>query len=656
MRNFIFETKNKFNELLKYIFSKKFLIDKYLVICLFISIQINDLLVRSLTVGANISLKPFLSNVFITSITMLTIIFIPKKWQAKGIGFIICLSSLVAMMNYSYFNYFGRFLTLSQLQQTGQLGDVKESIYQVLSFQLLYFLVFPIISYICFRKIKKQLDLAPIHNRKGGAITVLSSIALVIVLNAFLLTGADISRISKLWNRELVVQTFGIYTYQFSDAYKVLSNKYFVDIKSEEEARVEYDNYFTDEKMMAVPNQYTGLFENRDVYYIHYESAQNYLVDTVINGQEVLPVFNRLSKEGVYFNNIYSQESYGTSSDSEFTVSSSTLPLVDGTVFVTQANKDYLTTESILNDKGYIVKAFHGNKKSFWNRDIMLTKMGYDEVIGIEEFEYDDSDLLGPWGLSDESFYRKTVEQVVDIKRQNPGVPVFAKLITLTNHHTFAPGAEMSDLNLGDFASANPEMDNYIKSYNYVDSSLQVLLDEMDRAELLDNAVVVLYGDHNAPLPAGSYSNYVNYDFVNDKAISKEDSRFVELDERDIREFKSVPVLIWTKDGLLHNQKIENVGGLIDVGPTINNLLGIHNPYQFGRDLLTTEDNFVSFSNGSWLTNTTYYSSGTDKVYGLLLDEEKKKYYDEKAILISTLSRYTIYYDFVDFESGYIIK
>ncbi len=656
MSGFIFKTKNKFSDIFNYIFSKKFLIDKFLILALFITIQVNDLLVRSMTVGAGISLKPFLSNIIIVCLSMVLLIFIPKKWQSRGIWFFIIISSIIAMANYAYFNYFGRFLTLGQLQQTGQLGDVKESIYQVLSFQLFYFLVCPVGAYFIYRKIHKQIDLAPIHNRKGGIIGICTAIIIVSVINVSLITSADISRISKLWNRELVVGTFGIYTYQFSDAYKVISNKYFVDIESEGDAREEYNEYFTDERMQFVPNEYTGIFEGRDVYYIHYESAQNFLVNETINGQEVLPVFNRLAREGVYFNNVQSQESYGTSSDSEFTISSSTLPLVDGTAFVTHANKDYLTTERLLNDSGYTVNAYHGNKKSFWNRDVMLARMGYDEVIGLEEFEYTDEDLLGPWGLSDESFYRKTVEQLSEIKAQNPDVPVFAKLITLTNHHTFAPGAEQSSLDLGNFGDVNLEMNNYIKSYNYVDSNLQVFFDEMDAAGLLDNAVVVLYGDHNAPLPTGSYEDYVNYDFENNVAISSEDENYVKLNPMDVRNYKSVPVLIWTKDGVLPKQTINNVAGLIDVGPTVNNLLGIHNPYQFGRDLLSTDINYVSYPNGSWLTDQNYYSGASDKLYGIEIDEETNKQLTENAERISTLSRYVIYYNFVDFDNPYIIR
>ncbi len=651
-----FKTKNKIANMINTLTSKNFFIDKFLVIALFLTIQFNDFLVRILTVGFVVSLKPFFSNIIIVCVSMIFLILIPKKWQSRVIWFFICFSSLLAMANYSYYSYFGRFLTLGQIQQTTQLGDVKESIYQVLSIKMLVFLIFPIFCYVIYHKIYRKIDLAPIHNRRSGLIGICIAIIITSLLNLSLVTGADVSRVFKLWNRELVVSTFGIYTYQFSDAYKVISNKYFVDIESENDARVDFDNFFTDEKMTLKPNEYTGILKGRDVYYIHYESAQSFLVDKTINGQEVLPTFNRLSREGIYFNNIQSQESYGTSSDSEFTVSTSTLPLFDGTVFVTHANKDYMTTERLLNDSGYLVQSFHGNKSSFWNRDLMLPRMGYDNVFGIDDYEYIEEDIIGPWGLGDTAFYKKTIEKITEIKRLNPEQPIFSKLITLTNHHTFAPGAEYSSLNLGNFNEVNAEMSNYIKSYNYVDSTLQLFFDEMDSAGLLDNAVVVIYGDHNAPLPKDSYLDYVNYNFEQDQVITKEDPGYQTLDASQIRDYKSVPFLIWTKDKVLPNVVEENIGGLIDVSPTVNNLLGIHNPYQLGNDMLSGSSSIVVYPNGSFKTNDFYYDSSKDISFGRKLTEDEFKELLDYASTLVNISRNNIYYEFIDFNNPHIVR
>ncbi len=645
MGSFLEKMKNDIKRTAKYFFSKNFLIDKYLIVALFISIQVNDLLVRFLTIGLNLYFRPFLSNILVVGLFLLGVVFIPKKHQAKVIWIYIYFSSILAMANFAYYGYFGRFLTLGQIHQAAQLSDVKESIFQVLSWEMLLFFVTPLVLYFFYRKIKNKIDLAPIHNRKGGVIAITFSLVLSLLINVSLLTGADVSRISKLWNRELVVGTFGIYTYQFSDAYKVISSKYFVDVASAEVAEEAFDNFYTEEQMTQITDENTGIFEGRDVYYIHYESAQNFLVNETINGQEVTPTFNRLIKEGVYFNGIQSQESYGTSSDSEFTISTSLLPLVDGTLFVTESDKTFITTEHLLNNNGYDVYSFHGNDKHFWNREIMLGNMGYDEVYGIEELPHTEEDILGPWGLGDGYFYEVVAEELEQKKLDSPDTPIFAKLITLTNHHTFEPGAELSELDLGSFSGQNSVMDNYVKSYNYVDGELQKFFDTMDEKGLLDNAVVVIYGDHNAPLPAQAYTDFDNYDFENDMMRTKEDEDYITLTSEDVRRYKSVPLLIWTKDGSLKSETISQTGGLIDVGPTVNNLLGIYNPYQLGYNLLHDRPKPVTYPNGSWIDDETYYDASKDTVYGLLLDEEEEQSYTEYANQISDLSRYIVYYD-----------
>ena len=58
-------------------------------------------------------------------------------------------------------------------------------------------------------------------------------------------------------------------------------------------------------------------------------------------GKEVTPNLNKLIKESLYFNNFYAQVGVGTSSDTEFTYSTSLLPANNGTVFVNYYNNKF---------------------------------------------------------------------------------------------------------------------------------------------------------------------------------------------------------------------------------------------------------------------------------------------------------------------------
>lgn len=641
-------------QMFKYMFSKQFLIDKYLIIALVVTLEFNDVLARIMMEEIDVIFRPMLSNLIVISVMMLIVVLMPKKHQAKTIWLFMFSSSVIAMANYVYYSYFGNFLTLGQVAQATQLNDVKESIALLLSWKMLLFFILPVSFYMGYRKLSRKVDLAPIHSRRKGISYVIFSIVVTLFINLLLLTGSDVSRITKLWNRELVVSTFGIYTYQISDTYKVVSDRFFTDVETADEAQKNFDLFYSEEQMAHIPNEYTGMFEGRDVYFIHYESAQDFVVDKEINGQEITPTLNRLKSEGIYFSNFYSQESYGTSSDTEFTISTSLLPRNDGTVFITDNNKNFVTTEKYLRDKDYGVYAFHGNKITFWYRDLMLPNFGYTELFGKEELGYTKDEILGPYGIADEFFYEKTVENINEIKQENPDKPIYAQLITLTNHHPFQAGSSASKLDVGEFEQYSTEMSNYLKSYNYADEQLQLFFDRMDYYGLLDNAVVVIYGDHPASIPKAGYSAFLNYNSDSGLLTTEDTEGYVSLDNNVLRDLKSVPFLIWTKDQALEPAVVNDVAGMVDVSTTMNNLLGVHNPYTLGFDLLEGRTMPIVFMDGSWKTNDTYYDAKKGDVYGVILSEEEIKAYNEYAFKLIELSKNIIYHDLqadvVDFK------
>lgn len=92
-----------------------------------------------------------------------------------------------------------------------------------------------------------------------------------------------------------------------------------------------------------------------NVIFIHMESIQNFLIDLKVNGVEITPNINKLSKEGMYFSKFYPQISIGTSSDSEFTLSTGLLPNSLGTVFVNYYNRKYETMENAFKEKVIIL-------------------------------------------------------------------------------------------------------------------------------------------------------------------------------------------------------------------------------------------------------------------------------------------------------------
>ena len=56
------------------------------------------------------------------------------------------------------------------------------------------------------------------------------------------------------------------------------------------------------------------------------------------------------------------------------------------------------------------------------------------------------------------------------------------------------------------------DLGNYFKSAHYADSAIGEFVEKLDESGLLENTVLVFYGDHDARLPRADYNRMYNYD------------------------------------------------------------------------------------------------------------------------------------------------
>ena len=82
---------------------------------------------------------------------------------------------------------------------------------------------------------------------------------------------------------------------------------------------------------------------------------------------------------------------------------------------------------------------------------------------------------------------------------------------------------------------------------------------------------------------------------------------------------KKTPLIIWTKNNKLKNVfkgQINYYMGMIDIAPTILNMLGAKNEYALGHDIFNIKDNnVIAFPNGNFLSNVMYYNNSTGEYY-----------------------------------------
>lgn len=666
MRDKLDKVKKRIMKLIKQIKSldyKGYMNTNILFLCTSISAIFNAWLLRVFTVGNVFEIKPFFGDV---SLVLLICAFGYLFKAKKQIIYFISVSiffTIICVVNCSYYTFYQSFASISLLSTSLQLLDFGEDAAKtIVNYRDFIFIWQPIFIFIMHKILTKRKYykyVEPIEIGKNRFIATSLASFVTFLLFATMLTSLDMGRLIKQWNREFLVAKFGVYIYQVNDIFRSLEpkiNTLFGYDKSIQNVKSYYENRDNDVSL----NKYTNIFEGKNVIMIHAESMQQFLIDLEFDGREVTPVLNRLFKEGLSFNNFYSQVSAGTSSDTEFTLSTSILPVSSGTVFNGYFDRRYVTIPNLLKDKGYYTFSMHGNNGTFWNRIVMHERLGYDKFFHKSSYEIDEKIVLG---LSDKSFFRQSIPKIKEISENNE--KFYATMIMLTNHTPFDEvdkygefpvtkkveienefgGKETIDSNYLEGSMIG----NYIKSAHYADEAIGEFIQGLDNEGLLENTVVVIYGDHDARLSKKEYKLFYNYDPTTDDILSEDDPNYKDIDYYSYELNRKVPFIIWTKDKQVSGQ-VDQVMGMYDVLPTLGNMLGIRSEYALGSDIFSKEDNMVVFPNGNWLTNKIYYNSQKQEYLPLIKDAISESYIEEntnKAERIVSVSNDLIVYDYI---------
>ena len=568
--------------------------------------------------------KPFLADLAVILLVGSFSFLVKEKNQFKYLFVSSILLNLICIINSVYYTFYTSFSSISLLATSKYVVAVGDAVVEnVLRLQDLVYIWAPIVLLVINHKLKltKHLRKSNKKDKRKFFVSIVGAgiSALIVVLT---LTSLEIGRFAKQWNREYIVMKFGIYTYHLNDLVKSIEPQ-ITSLFGYDEALKTFTEYYKDTpEEQNWKNKYTGIFEGKNIISIHLESMQNFLIGLEFNGEEVTPNLNKLVKKSLYFSNFYAQVSVGTSSDSEFTLNTSLMPTNNGTAFVSYFDREYVSIAKLLKEKGYNTFSMHANNGSFWNRDVMHKKLGYDTFYSKNSYEIDE--VIG-LGLSDKSFFKQSVEKIKNINEK--GQPYYGTLLMLTNHTPFSDTdkygefavdlKEVITLENGEKQTVTyPYMEgtklgNYFKSAHYADEALGEFLVALEENGLMENTVLMLYGDHDARLPKSDYARLYNYDKTTDSTIAKEDPTYFDIDTYQYDMLRKVPFIIYSKETekSLHKE-VKTVMGMYDIMPTIGNMFGFYNKYQLGTDIFNTKgDNIVVFPNGNWVTNKVFYNS-----------------------------------------------
>ncbi|WHO85454.1 LTA synthase family protein [Limosilactobacillus oris] len=446
--------------------------------------------------------------------------------------------------------------------------------------------------------------------------------AMTVTALGFVLFGANLGMaesdrsqlLTRTFDNNYIVKYLGLQAYTIYDGVKTTHNSV-VKARADQDQLKPVLNFI--HHNYAGPNvQYEGVAKGKNIFVIHLESLQQFMIDYKQDGQEVMPNLNKLyhASDTLAFDNFFHQVGQGKTADAEMMLENSLYGLPEGSAMVTDGTTNtFQSAPALFHQKlGYTTASFHGDVPSFWNRDNAYKSFGYQYFFS-KEYYPKTKDYDAGYGMKDKIFMKESAHYIEQLPQ-----PFYAKLITVTNHYPYILDKQNKDIqpwNTGD-----DTVDPYVQTARYLDESLGEFLDYLDKSGLRQNSVLILYGDH--------YGISNNHQPAIAQILHKK-----KVTNYDLAMFQKVPFMInmpGLKGGIDHTY-----GGEIDVLPTIEDLLGISskNYIQFGQDLLSPGRNqIVPFRNGDWVTpkytkyNGDYYYTKNGRQITKATAKQKKEF------------------------------
>lgn len=526
---------------------------------------------------------------FLLFVYGLSLFFKSPKARNRYIVITNLILAIVLYANAVFYRFFTDFITLPVLFQTSNFGDLGSSAMESIYITDIFFFtdVVIIIAALKWLKIGDKISIVKPAQRK--AYFVLS--AAVLFLNLGL---AEIERpqlLTRSFDREMLVKNLGPYNYHLYDIY-IQSKSHAQRALADGSELVEVNNYVRSNQAEPKAEMF-GLADGRNLIVVSMESLQNFVINNDMNGYEVTPFLNSLTKDKdtFYFSNFYHQTGLGKTSDSEFIVENSLYGLGGGAVFFTHGGNKFHSMAESLNEEGYYTNVMHPNNKSFWNRDMMYQALSIQKFYDVNSYVVNEGDAVN-WGMKDIPFF----EQSVDHMAQMPQ-PFYSRLITLTNHHPFDLDEE--DQLIPPYNSNSRTLNKYFQSVRYMDEALKSFFEDLKAQGLYDNSIIVMYGDH--------YGISENHNAAMSQYLGKEITPYESAKLQRVPFFVHIP-----NSGV--GKEVTETAGQIDIRPTVLHLLGVETAkdMQLGADVFSEDhEDFVIFRDGGFVTDKLVYAGNT---------------------------------------------
>lgn len=560
----------------------------FLLFCM-IALLMPDLLLKSLVTPGVFKegYVPVASLAFTTGwvlfLTVLCVLVLPKRAGKILFSVSSVLFMALSISEYIYYKIFDQFFWLKAIMLAGEGADYFGYAVKLIDTRLIVCAVISICTLVlalltwkrpCIKgKMRYLLMLIPV------SILVLTHVCMQPALHG------DATNQWDTWRKPRVVyknfndinksfEITGFYQFVYLNGYTAVFPN---NVYGKEDFK-KVDAYF-EEKGESPVNEYTNLFQGKNVIAVMMESMDTWMID-----KKYTPTIHYMMKHGIQFTN-YNAPFFGAgfTFSSEFAFNTGYFTPVSAVSASNFSQNTFpYSLARLFKEAGYTTNSFHFNDGEFYNRGIMHKSFGYEKYNGFADFGLTGTEAeLDSNMLKNDAIYDKMTQDT----------PFFDFYITYSAHLPYT--GESSKLLLAKEyhsdlinKSTNEEKNNIQILAADTDAFFKQLLERLEEDGLLDNTVIVAYTDHFA------------YGVSDSALLEKWKGKTLSY---------TVPAFIYAKG--LKPTRISKPMMTIDWAPTLVNLFGLNREGRYiGNDVLEPSNKgFVLFETWAWMDENMHY-------------------------------------------------
>ena len=200
----------------------------------------------------------------------------------------------------------------------------------------------------------------------------------------------------------------------------------------------------------------------------------------------ITPNLNRLTKEGIFFKDLYSNGTRSIRGLAGLVAGNFSVP-GKGVLKRNKSQKDYFTIAKLLKPLGYHTSFIYGGESRFDNMKGWFLGNSFDEVIDSEKFK--NPSFVGTWGVADEEVVDRANEEFKKLYANNQK---FASVIFSTSNHSPFDFPENKIELVKDVPKKSVK--NAIK---YADLAIGKLIKNAKNEDYYKDTIFVVVADHN---------------------------------------------------------------------------------------------------------------------------------------------------------------